>query len=78
MTDEYRAYATDRVSDILQAGKASQKQLESIVGILTWVTFVFLPGKPRRNVIYRVISNLQSGSVTGAVALEVSLRQQLR
>ena len=78
VTDEYRAYATDRVSDILQAGKASLKQLESIAGILTWVAFVFLPGKPRRNVIYRAISNLQNGAITGAIALDVPLRQQLR
>jgi hypothetical protein len=67
------------VNDVLQAGKASLKQLESIAGILTWVSYAFVPGKPRRNVIYRVITAMKNGSHGGAaMPLNGPLKQQLQ
>ena len=78
VTDEYRAYATDRVEEVLLAKKASLKQLESIAGILTWVSYAFVPGKPRRNVIYRAIASLKESALPNAdVPLDSLLKQQL-
>ena len=60
ITDEYRAYALDRVDSALQLRTISLKTLESIGGILAWVSYVFIPGKPRRNVVFRTIARMKS------------------
>ena len=76
VTKEYRAYAIDRVSDIIEAGKASLKQLESVAGILTWVSYAFVPGKPRRNILYRTIARMKEDGLATA-KLDGLLKHQL-
>ena len=49
---EHREYATDRLSEVLGRGWATKGDLASIVGVLTWISFVFTPGRPRRQLIY--------------------------
>ena len=78
VTDEYRAYAVDRIFDVVHAGKASLKQLESIAGIVTWVSYAFIPGKPRRNVLYRTIAALKDTGLASAQPLNGPLKQQLQ
>ena len=36
---EQRKYAVDRISSVLKAGKSIKGELESLAGILTWVSF---------------------------------------
>ena len=77
ITDEYRLYALDRVSSALQQQTISLKTLESISGILAWVAYVFIPGKPRRNVVFRTIARLKSEG-SSSTQLRGPLRQQLQ
>ena len=76
-TTEYRECAKTRVLDALAHKSISVKTLDSIAGILTWVAYVFVPGKPRRNSLYRALAELRK---TGSVAMPLSgaLRQQLQ
>ena len=76
-TTEYREYAKTRVLDALAHKSISVKTLDSIAGILTWVAYVFVPGKPRRNLLYRALAELRKA---GRVSMPLSgaLRQQLQ
>ena len=42
----------DRVGVALDEGVATKGDLASIAGVLNWISFVFIPGRPRRQVIY--------------------------
>lgn len=77
VTKEYRAYALDRVIEVLQRKSVSLKVLESVGGILAWVAHVFVPGKPRRNVIFRTIARMKDTGMASA-PLAGPLRQQLQ
>ena len=76
VTDEYKAYAMDRLREVLADGKASLRQMESIAGILAWISYVFLPGKPRRNVVYRVIARMKECNMV-RIDVDGPLKQQL-
>ena len=55
---EQREYAVDRLTAILSAGQASKEDLESICGVLSWISFAMISGKPRRNLLYRSATRL--------------------
>ena len=62
--------------EAVHAHSVSLKQLESIAGIMAWITYVFVPGKPRRNVMYREIAKMKQDN-TNKIAMSGPLRQQL-
>ena len=65
-----KEYATDRIHEVLERKQTTRRELSSIAGVLTWISFVFLPGKPRRQHIYEASSGSdKSATVTlkGAV-----------
>ena len=76
VTEEYRAYAIDRLTELVHASHVSLKQLESIAGITAWIAYVFVPGKPRRNIMYREIAKMKQHKL-GKIDMSGPLRQQL-
>ena len=60
VTDEYRRYAISRLEEALKRSLIELKSLESICGILTWISFIFDAGKPRRNIMYRALSSAKA------------------
>ena len=38
----------------------SLKELESITGVLTWISYAMVSGKSRRNELYRAISRMNN------------------
>ena len=56
LTQEHRLYAMSRIADALKGSTISRETLDSLCGILTWVSFVFDSGRPRRNVMYRALA----------------------
>ena len=76
VTEEFRVYAMDRLREVLQAGVVSLRQMESIAGILAWIAYVFIPGKPRRNVIYRTVSRMKENGLL-RTDIDGLLKQQL-
>ena len=75
LTEEHRLYAISRVADALRCSKISRATLESLCGILTWVSFVFDSGRPRRNMLYSALS--QAVERGKPVDLKGELRAQL-
>jgi len=76
VTDEYRQYALQRVSDLLLTGIVSQKDLESVSGILSWIAQVYMPGRPRRQLLYRLLSKMKAERLDRA-RIDGELRQML-
>ena len=76
LTKEHRNYAMSRVAEAIQQSKITKGDLESLCGILTWVSFVFDSGRPRRNMLY---SALARSNANGSKPVEVrgKLRAQL-
>ena len=60
VSKEFRKYALSRVQEVLQASSVSLSTLESLSGILTWISHVFDAGKPRRKMLYRRISRMKA------------------
>ena len=75
VSNDHKEYAIDRVQEVLDNKTASKRELSSIAGVLTWISFVFLPGKPRRQHIYDAASG---GSKSTVVQITGSLQRQLR
>ena len=76
VTEEHRLYAMSRVSEALHQSAVTVKQLESLCGILTWIAFVFDPGRPRRNVMYRALAKAQAEGAK--IVIQGELRAQMR
>lgn len=76
MTSEHRAYAKDRVLALLDKKMVTVKDLENIGGILSWISHVHVPGRPRRNFIFRQLATMKKREVKRA-PLRGELRQQL-
>ena len=72
LTQEHRKYAMSRVAEALKKSKISRATLDSLCGILTWVSFVFDSGKPRRNRLYSALAQAI------ARGKDVELRGELR
>lgn len=75
LTQEHRMYAMSRVADALKQSKISRATLDSLCGILTWVSFVFDSGKPTRNMLYSALA--QAIARGKDVELKGELRAQL-
>ena len=76
VTEEHRQYAISRMAEALHMSEISAKQMESLCGILTWISFVFDAGRPRRNVMYRAVAKAKaSGSM---IQIRGELRAQMR
>ena len=78
ISEEHRAYAMDRVSTVLEQGTATKGDLSSIAGVLNWISFVFIPGRPRRQIIYDAARLGASGKKKEVVVLEGALLRQLQ
>ena len=74
---EYRQYALSRVDELLRSESVSLSSLESVAGILTWVAHVYDAGKPRRKMLYRCISHMESRGQTHTT-VRGDLRSQLQ
>ena len=59
VTDEHRQYSIARVSEVITKGSVSLKELESIAGILSWIAHVFIPGRPRRDALFRTMGRMK-------------------
>ena len=70
------AYAADRLAELLKRKKVLLKTLESIAGVLTWISYAMVSGKPRRNQLYRAISRMKRNG-TKSVLLRGELKRQL-
>ena len=70
ISQEHNEYAVDRVGAILEAGEASKGDLASVAGVLTWISFVFTPGRPRRQFIYDAGSLGSTGSKADVVVVK--------
>ena len=78
ISEEHRAYAIDRVGVALDEGVATKGDLASIAGVLNWISFVFIPGRPRRQIIYDAARLGSSGSKKDKVVIEGALQRQLQ
>ena len=76
MTAEHREYAKERVLALLRKKTATVKDLENIGGILSWISHVHVPGRPRRNFIFRQLSNMKKRKLSRA-PVRGELKQQL-
>ena len=78
VSEEHREYAMDRVKTVLDDGVATKADMSSIAGVLNWISFVFIPGRPRRQIIYDAARLGTSGSKTDKVVIEGALQRQLQ
>ena len=78
VSEEHREYAMDRVKTVLEEGVATKADMSSIAGVLNWISFVFIPGRPRRQIIYDAARLGSSGSKTDKVVIEGALQRQLQ
>ena len=70
------AYAADKISAFLKRGSITLKELESVAGTLTWISYAMISGRPRRNELYRAISKLKKSGAK-SVSMRGGLRRQL-
>lgn len=78
VAEDTRAYAIDRIVSILQRKASTKGELASVAGVLTWVSFVFLPGRSRRQHIYDASGLGASGKKSDIVPVVGPLQRQLR
>ena len=77
MTEEHRAYTLDRLHEIISQRRASVKQLETLGGLLSWVSYVHVPGRPRRNFVFRELTRMRQRAES-KVTVRGDLMRQLR
>ena len=70
------AYAADKIATFLKRQTITLKQLESVAGTLTWISYAMVTGRPRRNELYRAISRLKK-SGDPSIELRGELKRQL-
>ena len=73
ITEEHRRYVIDRLQDILREKQTTVNDLQSLAGILTWLSAVMIQGRPRRWAIYAACS----GTKTSVVRIRGHLSSQL-
>lgn len=78
ISEEHRAYAADRVQHAISEKVATKGDLASIAGVLTWISFVFTPGRPRRQHIYNATRLGETGRKSDKVVVEGPLQRQLQ
>lgn len=78
ISQEHREYATDRIRQVLRQKIASKGDLASVAGVLTWMSFVFTPGRPRRQFIFDAARLGESGVKSDKVAISGALLRQLQ
>ena len=78
ISEEHRHYAIDRVKSALEEGSATKGDLASIAGVLNWISFVFIPGKPRRQWIYDAARLGTSGKKSDRVTIKGAVQRQLQ
>ena len=76
VTEEHRQYAIARLSSMLTRKSATLKELESVTGILAWIAQVFIPGRPRRDALYRAIHRAKA-KAGASTAVRGELKRQL-
>lgn len=78
ISEEHRSYGIDRIESVLQAKKATKGDLASIAGVLTWISFVFTPGRSRRQPIYDAARLGSSGKKSDEVVIRGELQRILQ
>ena len=78
ISEEHRMYAIDRIESVLEARKATKGDLASIAGVLTWISFVFTPGRSRRQPIYDAARLGSSGHKSDVVVIKGELQRLLK
>ena len=71
-----RAYAVDKLKEILREKTVRLDPLESVAGILTWISYALVTGRPRRNQLYRAIARMKASKLA-SVQLRGLLQRQL-
>ena len=66
-----------RIRSLLEQGKASLRELESVTGILSWIAQVFIPGRPRRDALFEALGRLRSRDAKD-VPVRGALKRQLQ
>lgn len=77
VSEEHRQYAVDRISYVLDTGMTTKGELASIAGVLTWISFVFLPGRPRRQHIYDAAGLGAYGKKSDVMSVSGPVQRQL-
>ena len=77
VSEEHRKYAIDRISHVLESGQTTKGELASISGVLSWISFVYVPGKSRRQHIYDAAGLGATGKKSDIVQIIGPLRRQL-
>jgi len=72
----YAEYASDKLRDCLRKKSATLKELESLAGVCSWISFAMIEGRPRRNVIYRFIARMKKDGTT-RIRIRGELQRQL-
>ena len=63
ISEEYRQYAIARLAEILEAKQATVQELETIAGMLTWLSVVMIQARPRRAAVYGACSGARKSIV---------------
>jgi hypothetical protein len=77
VSEEHRTYALALLDDLIEAGSATRQQLESLAGVLTWLSTVVSEGKPRRGEVYAELRHSESAGALAQIRLRGRLRRQL-
>mgnify|MGYP003327780229 CR=1 FL=1 len=78
VSEEHRQYALDQISTVLKNKTATKKELASIAGVLTWISFVHTPGRPRCQCIYDSARLGSAGKKSDVVSVRGPVLRQLR
>ena len=78
VSEEHRQYAIDRISEVLESGQTTKGDLASISGVLSWISFVYVPGKSRRQHIYDAAGLGATGKKSDIVQILGPLQRQLQ
>ena len=75
---EHKEYAVERISAVLKQKEATKGELASIAGVLNWISFVFTPGRPRKQHIYNAARRNSTQQKSDVVAVRGPLLRQLQ
>ena len=74
--EEHREYAVDRLRHCLKEKAISLSDLESLAGVLSWISHAFIPGRPRRDALYSTVARMKKNKLS-SVRIRGALSQQL-
>jgi len=74
ISEEHREFTIDKIKAMLAAASVRLPEVRSLAGSLSWLCYVYLEGRPRRDALYATIRNARSTTFR----MSADLRRQLR